>query len=194
MSSLRRSASASASASRRASATNRSDRTSGTHTCTGRYPRSRMRRRYSPARCVDVPIPQLLHETCVACNIGNKFHRASGAVVAGSRRYSRLSRDTHTNVVAGSRRYSRLSRDTHTNVVAGSRRYSRLSRDTHTNVVAGSRRYSRLSRDTHTNVVAGSRRYSRLSRDSTNRSNSSHAWTASAYGGAGLLTESESRT
>ena len=36
--------------------------------------------------------------------------------------------------------------------------------------------------------------YSRLSRDSTNRSSSSHARTASAYGGAGLLTESESRT
>jgi hypothetical protein len=106
----------------------------------------------------------------------------------------RRENSSRPDLIAAPRRYSRLSRDSHTDVVAGLRRYSRLSRDSHTDVVAGLRRYSRLSRDSHTDVVAGLRRYSRLSRDSTNRSSSSHARTASAYGGAGLLAESESRT
>src|SRR6516225_6580830 len=68
MSSLCRSASASASASRRASAANAAERTSGTHTWTGRYPRRRIRSRYSRALRVDVLMLPMLHETAVACN------------------------------------------------------------------------------------------------------------------------------
>lgn len=56
MSSLCRSASASASASRCASAAKAADRTSGSHTSTGRYPRSRIRRRYSADEAIPLTV------------------------------------------------------------------------------------------------------------------------------------------
>lgn len=103
MSSLCRSASASASASRCASAANAAERTSGTHTWARRYPRRRMRSRYSRALCVDAFMLPLLRDTLVACNRQHSAGPSSIDSAATRRKCEKLAWSAQSEFVARAR-------------------------------------------------------------------------------------------